>query len=189
MLLTLALTAEPLDLSLGYEDVAIVAYARTTARLDERVLAALADPTVPLDVKAAVIGGVAGRGGEPLDVSAYAGPLAARLGVPEKKLWTGKVATLPPTDAFVLGVLQVGADPLRPERAVQVLGQAAEGLPQSLTVRLYASWARGEAGADMAGCAAWREFDQTVEHFSGPVDLRPRALATFTELAHAHDCP
>lgn len=178
------------DFHRDYAGVQEVDHARAHG-LDSRTIALLRDPSVPSDVRAAMVNALGWSVDGQQNARAFASALAAAHGVapgqlraehlsPEELLALGYMAAL--DDYFGLSPVG-GATGLSTSRPIELLERAARAAPNDFPIAIVLALVRAQAHLDdpaNGSCKAWSAVRGAFARFPQP-SMRPDAVRRIAE--------
>ncbi|QIZ73283.1 hypothetical protein [Oxynema aestuarii] len=169
----------------AYEDVEIVRHA-SEAKLDDRVMAALSDPDVPHDVRAAIVNALGWQFETTYNARQYLEYVAERHDRPTSEL---AIADLTAEETFALGYLLAmddyftmkaigGEGEVMQTDALNLVEAAIDKQPKSLSIFLVRSLVRAQEEMDRVErwCGVYQGVDTALKKYPFETDMRPEAV-------------
>ncbi len=172
------------DLSLGYQELAIVTSAAESKTVDKQIAAFLQEPNNPLDQKAAVIAALGWSTDGKINATLF-----CQIAYNKDKVSDLNIKKLRPDQLAVIGYLLLMDDYFKPEKALPYLTAAAEKLPKSYTAAMLL--AIGQAQKELSNmnnwCAVWKVTEKVLLNKTLTDDiLKPEAVKSITDYMESY---
>lgn len=161
-----------------YYEYPIVNIAETTRGLNDEIMAYLADPENPIDVKAAVINAIGWNYDATTNAAKFWDYLAAKKGVSSEQLL---LPNLSGHELLCYGYLLGMDNYFEVDAAIYALEQAVAREPQSTTANLILAMTRAQKAMDYDFCAVWRYTSEVLKDSSLKRDMKTAAIQSIVD--------
>ena len=164
------LTSTPF--SEAYRDQPAVTKAERTHVLDDELCRLLANPKVPIDVRAAVINALGWNFDGQHNAAIFRDFLARKYSVNPEKV----DSKLSADEMFAIGYLLAMDNYFEPEDGLPFLHKARKKKKKSYTVAMVTALVEAQAAFDTSWCESWKSYLRAEQQFQPDRrDLRPEA--------------
>ncbi|MGB3240209.1 MAG: hypothetical protein WBB29_18095 [Geitlerinemataceae cyanobacterium] len=171
----------------AYQDVEIVRYTAESG-LDDRVLAALGDPEIPNDVRAAIVNQIGWSNEPQANAQRYLEYLASQQELESSAM---TLEMLAPEETMALGYLLAmdrrfsvtdaigGSGEVEQTNALELLDLAVAEAPEDFSVMLIRALIQSQHEFRLGPqnwCAVYQVVNSAIEDFPGQFSMRPEAI-------------
>ena len=183
LLMSTALTADDtpvtsIDISKYYNDYQLVKSTRKTRVLTAYTSRYLANPTKPIDIKAATINALEPAYKGKQNARFFKNHLASKYRTSAQRL---NIDALNAHELFCLGYLTLNDNYARQGEAITLLKKASAKAPHSYTIAAVLAMARGQRALKSDWCEVWYSTEKVLGDKKLNRDLRTRARQEFMQ--------